>query len=48
MTEKRIRPIPVVVKGALAGIVSIGDAVKNRIDEIEDDAKSMRAFITGT
>ncbi len=48
MTDKRIRHIPVVVRGALAGIVSIGDVVKNRLDEVENEAKSMRAFITGT
>jgi CBS domain-containing protein len=45
MTERRIRHLPVVDRGALAGIVSIGDVVKNRIDEVEGEASSMREFI---
>jgi CBS domain-containing protein len=35
MTERRIRHIPVVTDGGLSGIVSIGDVVKNRIEEVE-------------
>jgi CBS domain-containing protein len=46
MTERRIRHLPVVDRGALAGIVSIGDVVKNRLDEIEAEASSLRQFIT--
>lgn len=45
MTERRIRHLPVVDRGALAGIVSIGDVVKQRIDEVESEASSMREFI---
>jgi CBS domain-containing protein len=45
MTERRIRHIPVIEHGALAGIVSIGDVVKNRLDEVESEATSMREFI---
>ena len=45
MTEKRIRHLPVVDRGRLAGIVSIGDVVKHRIDEVEGEASSMREFI---
>jgi len=45
MTERRIRHLPVVDRGALVGIVSIGDVVKNRIDEVENEASSMREFI---
>ncbi len=45
MTERRIRHLPVVDRGALAGIVSIGDVVKHRIDEVESEASSMREFI---
>ena len=45
MTERRIRHLPVIDNGALAGIVSIGDVVKNRIDEVEGEASSMREFI---
>ena len=45
MTERRIRYLPVVDRGAIAGIVSIGDVVKHRIDEVEGEASSMREFI---
>jgi len=45
MTEHRIRHLPVVSKGALAGIVSIGDVVKTRIDELEDDRDALVEYI---
>ncbi len=45
MTRRRIRHIPVVEDGALIGIVSIGDAVKNRIAETENEADAMREYI---
>lgn len=45
MTERRIRHLPVIAEGKLAGIVSIGDVVKGRIDEVESEATSMREFI---
>ena len=38
MTERRVRHAPVVVDGVLRGIVSIGDVVENRIDELGDRA----------
>jgi len=47
MTNRRIRHLPVVRDGRLAGIVSIGDLVKNRLDEIEYEASSLRSFIAG-
>ena len=47
MTNRRIRHLPVVQDGRLCGIVSIGDLVKNRLDEIEFEANSMRSFIAG-
>jgi CBS domain-containing protein len=47
MTERRIRHIPVVDgRGRLCGIVSIGDAVKHRLDEIQAEAEAMREYIT--
>jgi CBS domain-containing protein len=46
MTKRRIRHLPVVDGGRLAGIVSIGDVVKNRLDEVESEASSLRQFIT--
>ena len=45
MTERRIRHLPVVEDRHLVGIVSIGDVVKHRIDEVENEASSMREFI---
>ena len=47
MTNRRIRHLPVVQDGRLCGIVSIGDLVKNRLDEIEYEASSLRSFIAG-
>ena len=47
MTERRVRHIPVLREGSLAGIVSIGDVVKHRLDEIEFEAKELRSFIAG-
>ena len=47
MTDRRIRHLPVVEHGRLAGMISIGDVVKNRLDEIESEATSMREFIAG-
>ncbi len=45
MTDRRIRHLPVVDNGALKGLISIGDIVKQRIGEIEQEADAMRAYI---
>jgi CBS domain-containing protein len=45
MTEKRIRHLPVVADGRLAGMVSIGDVVKFRIEAIEREADQMKSYI---
>ena len=42
MTQRRIRHLPVVEQGQLAGIVSIGDAVKSRLEEVELEANVLR------
>ena len=47
MTNRRFRHFPVVRDGRLCGIVSIGDLVKSRLDEIEFEANSLRSFIAG-
>ncbi|MBG1231858.1 CBS domain-containing protein [Aestuariivirga litoralis] len=47
MTQHRIRHLPVVTNGKLTGMISIGDVVKFRIEEIERDAADMKAYIAG-
>ncbi|HEX3393100.1 MAG TPA: CBS domain-containing protein [Acidimicrobiales bacterium] len=42
MTNHRSRHIPVVDNGKLAGIISIGDIVKNRLDELELETNVLR------
>ncbi len=46
MTDHRIRHIPVVHDGVLAGIVSIGDVVKTRLDELEHEREALEHYIT--
>lgn len=46
MTEHRIRHVPVVVDGKLAGIVSIGDVVKARIEDLESEREQLVGYIT--
>ena len=45
MTRFRIRHIPIVANGRLAGIVSIGDVVKRKIEEAEQEASALREYI---
>ena len=45
MTARRFRHVPVLVEGRLAGIVSIGDVVKHRIDELQDERDHLEAYI---
>ena len=46
MTRYRVRHLPVVMSGRLQGIVSIGDVVKHRLDELELEANILRdAFL---
>jgi CBS domain-containing protein len=45
MSKRRIRHLPVVEGGRLAGIVSIGDLVAYRIRRIEEEAEAMRIYI---
>lgn len=46
MTRHRFRHLPVVDDGKLAGIVSIGDVVKARLQETESEAESLRQYIS--
>lgn len=45
MTTRRFRHMPVIDGEALVGIVSIGDLVKHRLEELEDEASSLRTYI---
>jgi len=47
MTEGRFRHVPVIDDGRLVGIVSIGDVVKHRIDELQSERDQLTAYITG-
>ena len=45
MTRRRFRHMPVVEDGTLVGIISIGDVVKARIEEVEHEADEIRTYI---
>jgi CBS domain-containing protein len=45
MTERRIRHLPVVVDDELVGIVSIGDMVKARIGELEEERAHLHSYL---
>ena len=45
MTERRFRHVPVVVDGKFVAIVSIGDVVKNRIDDLQAERDQLRTYI---
>lgn len=46
MTQNRVRHIPVIQDGRLAGIVSIGDVVKTRMEELQAEQEQLQAYIT--
>ncbi len=45
MTARRIRHLPVVEAGELVGIISIGDVVKRKIEETEQEAIALKEYI---
>lgn len=45
MTDRRIRHLPVVKDDRLVGIVSIGDLVKSKINEVESEAETLKSYI---
>ncbi|MBW3098215.1 CBS domain-containing protein [Pseudohoeflea coraliihabitans] len=45
MTRGRFRHLPVVENGKIVGIISIGDVVRRRIEEIEREAEEIKAYI---
>lgn len=48
MTERRVRHVPVVEGGRLVGIISIGDVVKHRIDQLEFERDQLDSYVHRT
>jgi CBS domain-containing protein len=48
MTDGRFRHVPVVEDDRLIGIVSIGDVVKRRLDELETETQQLTEYVSGT
>ena len=48
MTDKKIRHLPVLEKGSLAGLISIGDVVKSVIDQQKVEIHTLREYIAGS
>jgi CBS domain-containing protein len=46
MTDRRMRHVPVLVHGELAGLVSIGDVVKDHIATLEHETRALHDYIT--
>lgn len=46
MTDGRFRHVPVLEQGRLVGLISIGDAVKARINELEHEREALRDYIS--
>lgn len=47
MTEGRFRHLPVLHEGKLAGLISIGDVVKSRLMEQEQEVDGLKAYVAG-
>jgi CBS domain-containing protein len=47
MTNGRFRHLPIIDKGRLIGLVSIGDVVKARMSQQEQEVDSLKAYVTG-
>jgi CBS domain-containing protein len=48
MTQRRVRHLPVLHHGVLCGLLSIGDVVKHRLDELENENHALFAYISHT
>lgn len=47
MTDRRVRHLPVCEDGRLIGMISIGDVVKQRLNEAEVEVESLRDYVGG-
>jgi CBS domain-containing protein len=47
MTDRRVRHLPVIKDGRLSGIISIGDVVKHRLQELEAETHMLQEYIHG-
>jgi CBS domain-containing protein len=45
MTSRKFRHLPVLSGGKLIGLVSIGDVVKQRVEEVERESEALRDYI---
>jgi len=45
MTQQKFRHVPVVEAGRLSGIISIGDVVKLRLEEVEAETQAIKEYI---
>ncbi|WP_114394329.1 CBS domain-containing protein [Oleisolibacter albus] len=48
MTDGRFRHMPVLDRGRLVGVISIGDVVKFRLDEYTHEVESLRSYVAGS
>ncbi|MGI9489274.1 MAG: CBS domain-containing protein [Geminicoccaceae bacterium] len=47
MTKHRVRHLPVLDNDEMAGIISVGDVVKSRLEELETEASELQGYIRG-
>mmetsp|Transcript_24093 Transcript_24093/g.33843 ORF Transcript_24093/g.33843 Transcript_24093/m.33843 type:complete len:143 (-) Transcript_24093:47-475(-) len=47
MTSGRFRHVPVIEDAKLVGVISIGDVVKHRLDETQEEVRQLAAYVAG-
>ena len=47
MTEHRVRHVPVLDDDGLVGVLSIGDAVKHRMEQLEFERDQLTSYVAG-
>jgi len=48
MTEGRFRHVPILDGDRVCGVISIGDVVKSRLDETQEEVRQLAAYVAGT